>query len=63
VTYLRLGLAFGGFAAALLAIAFEDRRLGWGAIVLLAGSLLVRVVERRGRSGSGSADGDDTPEE
>jgi hypothetical protein len=63
VNYLRLGLAFGGFATALLAVAFEDRRLGWGAIVLLAGSLLVRVIERRGRSESGSADGGDTPEE
>jgi hypothetical protein len=47
VTYLRLGLAFGGFAAALLAIAFEDRRLGWGAIVLLTASLVVRIVQRR----------------
>jgi hypothetical protein len=47
VTYLRLGLAFGGFAAALLAVAFEDRRLGWGAIVLLTASLVVRIVERR----------------
>jgi hypothetical protein len=50
VTYLRLGLAFGGFAVALLAVAFEDERLGWGAIALLVGSLLVRVIERRGRS-------------
>jgi hypothetical protein len=63
MTYLRLGLAFGGFAVALLAVAFEDQRLGWGAIALLAGSLLVRVIERRRRSGSGSAEGGDTPEE
>ena len=47
MTYLRLGLAFGGFAVALLAVAFEDQRFGWGAIALLAGSLLVRAVERR----------------
>jgi len=47
VTYLRLGLAFAGFAAALLAIAFENRRLGWGAIALLAASVAVRVVQRR----------------
>lgn len=47
MTYLRLGLAFGGFAAALLAIAFESRRLGWGAIALLAASLVVRIVQRR----------------
>jgi hypothetical protein len=57
VTYLRLGLAFGGFAVALLAVAFEDQRLGWGAIVLLAGSLVVRVVERRRRSRSDTAEG------
>jgi hypothetical protein len=50
MTYLRLGLAFGGFAVALLAVGFEDERLGWGAIALLAGSLLVRVIERRRRS-------------
>ena len=50
MTYLRLGLAFGGFAVALLAVAFEDDRIGWGAIALLAGSLLVRVIERRRRS-------------
>jgi hypothetical protein len=57
VTYLRLGLAFGGFAVALLAVAFEDERLGWGAIALLTGSLLVRVIQRRARSS------DDTPED
>jgi hypothetical protein len=56
VNYLRLGLAFGGFAVALLAVAFEDQRLGWGAIALLAGSLLVRVIERRGRSKSDEAE-------
>ncbi|HET9038567.1 MAG TPA: hypothetical protein VFN40_00290 [Gemmatimonadales bacterium] len=47
MTYLRLGLAFAGFAAALLAVAFEDRRLGWVAIALLAASVVVRVVQRR----------------
>jgi hypothetical protein len=57
VTYLRLGLAFGGFAVALLAVAFEDQRLGWGAIALLVGSLLVRVIERRRHSRSDTAEG------
>jgi hypothetical protein len=47
VTYLRLGLALAGFAVALLAIAFEDRRLGWAAIALLAASLAVRLVQHR----------------
>jgi hypothetical protein len=46
VTYVRLGLAFAGFAAALLAIAFRDQRLGWGAIALLGGSLVMRLVQR-----------------
>ena len=57
MTYLRLGLAFGGFAVALLAVAFEDERLGWGSIALLAGSLLVRVIERRRRSRTDEVEG------
>ena len=60
MTYLRLGLAFGGFAVALLAVAFEDERLGWAAIALLTGSLLVRVIERRVRS-RGDSPGDGGP--
>jgi hypothetical protein len=57
VTYLRLGLAFAGFAVALLAVAFEDQRFGWGAIVLLAGSLVVRVIVRRRHSRSDTSEG------
>lgn len=63
MTYLRLGLAFGGFAVALLAVAFEDERLGWGAIALLAGSLLVRVIERRRRSRRDEVEGGGPSEE
>jgi hypothetical protein len=44
---LRIGLALAGFAAALLAVAFEDRRLAWAAIALLVCSLLVRLLQRR----------------
>lgn len=47
---LRLVLALAGFAAALLAVAFEDRRLGWAAIVLLIGALLARLLHRRQQS-------------
>lgn len=47
---LRLVLALAGFATALLAIAFEDRRLGWAAIVLLIGALLARLLHRRRQS-------------
>jgi len=44
---LRIGLALAGFAAAVLAIALEDERVGWLAIALLAGSLVVRLARRR----------------
>jgi hypothetical protein len=46
----RLVLALAGFAAALMAVAFEDRRLGWAAIALLAGSLLIRLLHGRGKT-------------
>jgi hypothetical protein len=42
----RVLLAMAGFACALLAIAFEDHRLGWLAIALLAASLVARLVWR-----------------
>lgn len=47
LTWIRLGLALAGFAGALLAVALEERRLAWGAIALLGGSLLVRLLQRR----------------
>jgi hypothetical protein len=46
LTLLRVGLALAGFTLALLAVALEDRRLGWGAIALLIGSLIVRLLQR-----------------
>jgi hypothetical protein len=46
-TALRIGLALAGFAVAVLAIALEDHRLGWAAIALLLGSLIVRLLDRR----------------
>jgi len=46
-TALRLGLALAGFAVAVLAIALENHRLGWAAIALLIGSLIVRLLHRR----------------
>lgn len=51
LTWIRVGLALAGFAGALLAIAFEEHRLAWGAIVLLTGSLIVRLAQRRKRPG------------
>jgi uncharacterized membrane protein len=44
----RLGLALAGMAAALLAVAFDEGRLAWAAIALLAGALIVRLLQRRG---------------
>jgi hypothetical protein len=46
-TLLRVALALAGFAAALVAVAFEDRRLAWAAIALLVCSLIVRLLQRR----------------
>ena len=44
MNYLRLGLAVCGFALALLGVALGDVRLVWGAIAVLLGSLLVRLI-------------------
>ena len=48
LTAIRIGLALGGFVVAVLAIALEDHRIGWAAIALLIGSLIVRLIQRRG---------------
>ena len=47
MTALRLGLALAGFTAAAAAVALESRRVAWAAIALLAGSLIVRLLQRR----------------
>ena len=43
----RLGLALAGMAVALLAVALNEGRLAWGAIALLAGAMIVRLLQRR----------------
>ena len=48
---IRLALSLGGMVLAVVAIMLNDRRVVWGAIALLAASLLLRVVARRRRSG------------
>jgi hypothetical protein len=56
VNRLRLVLATAGFLLALLSVAFDDTQLGWGAIALLTGSLILRLLLRKrenGTSGSG----------
>jgi hypothetical protein len=54
---LRLGLAGAGFCVALLSVALDNRQLGWGAIALLCGSLILRLLagkrERRNTGGQG----------
>jgi hypothetical protein len=52
---LRLGLALAGMAVAVVAVALDQGRLGWAAIALLAGALIVRRLHRRG-SNAGSGD-------
>jgi hypothetical protein len=47
MTALRLGLAIAGFVAAAAAVVLESPRIGWGAIALLAASLIVRLLGRR----------------
>ncbi len=47
MNYVRLALALGGFVLALLGVAVDDVRLVWGAIALLLGSLLVRLIRRK----------------
>lgn len=43
----RLGMAFLGFALALLSVALGDRRLAWAAIAALIVSLVIRLMLRK----------------
>ena len=53
---IRLALSLSGMVVAIVAIMLNDRRVVWGAIALLAASLLLRLVARdrpgRGRGGN-----------
>jgi Flp pilus assembly protein TadB len=49
----RLVLSLTGMVVAVVAIMLNDRRVVWGAIGLLAASLLLRLVQGRGRSAGG----------
>lgn len=57
MNYLRLGLALCGFALALLGVAIEEPRLVWGAIAVLLGSLLLRLILRKGGNGNSTTQG------
>ena len=50
---IRLALSLAGMVLAVIAIMLNDRRVVWGAIALLAASLLLRVGARRRRPGGG----------
>jgi hypothetical protein len=49
----RLALSLSGMVVAVIAIMLDDRRIVWGAIALLAASLLLRLLGRRSRPGGG----------
>lgn len=44
---LRIGLALAGFLVALVSVALDNRRIAWGAIALLIGSLICRILIRK----------------
>jgi hypothetical protein len=47
VNRVRIGLALCGFTLALLGVVLDDSRLGWAAIAVLAGSLILRLIIRK----------------
>jgi hypothetical protein len=53
VTRVRLALSLSGMVLAVVAIMTNDRRVLWGAIALLAASLILRLLQRGGRQGGG----------
>jgi hypothetical protein len=59
VNFLRVGFAVGGFALALISIALNNERLGWGAIAMLLASVVARLtLRKRPDSSSGQAGSD-----
>jgi hypothetical protein len=44
---LRLGLAIAGFVTAVVGVVLENRQVAWGAIALLIGSLICRILIRK----------------
>jgi hypothetical protein len=53
VNKVRLALSLSGMVVAIIAIMLNDRRVVWGAIVLLAASLLLRLLGRGRGTGRG----------
>ena len=48
MNHLKLVLALAGFILAVLSVALDEKRLGWAAIALLIGSLILRLWLRGG---------------
>jgi len=57
VNHLRLGLAGCGFVLAILGVALDDIRLVWGAIAVLLGSLVLRLILRKRANGNSKPEG------
>ena len=53
----RLGLAIAGFLVALASVALDNQRLAWGAIALLVGSLILRLLLHKRQDGSSRREG------
>ena len=49
----RLALSLSGMVLAVIAIMTNDRRVIWGAVALLAASLILRFFQRNGRRNGG----------
>ncbi len=49
----RLALSLSGMVLAVVAIMTNDRRVLWGAVALLAASLILRFFQRGNRQGGG----------
>ena len=47
MNWARIGLALTGLVVAALAVAANSSVAGWVAIVLLAGSLVIRLIQHR----------------
>jgi uncharacterized membrane protein YfcA len=50
MSQLRIAFVLAGFVVALLSVALDDHRLAWTAIALLAISLAIRLILRKGEN-------------
>jgi hypothetical protein len=53
ITRVRLALSLSGMVLAVVAIMTNDRRVLWGAVAVLAASLILRFFQRGSRQGRG----------